>query len=365
MYFKYLGSFISFDLRDDYDTEQRISSASQAMGALKHFWRNPYVDLRTKVSIFKAIPLNLLLWGCETWALRESLLDTLDVFLHRSIRRILGITITQVQDEHIKNSSIRKTFYNIPDIRNQIAIRQTSFLGKVVRAPDQHPPKQLLAAWCNHPRPIGGPLMTNKKSMVKSLHLLLPAEMTEPKQVRNRVTKEMEIKQVLNKDGKTSLWINIALDTALWEWHIEKLRQPGVEIPPPDPNRRSSNTSSTPPPSPNNNNPPPSPPPRHNNAPSTPPRRRPNNHAPPSPRSNHTSTNYDPELVNSNKNHALRALGLPRNATEREVRTKFRRLSMIYHPDKYSPALGISQERATAHFQTINNANEYLRSLPL
>ena len=277
MYFQYLGlgSFISFDLRDDYDTEQRISCASEDMGALKHFWRKPYVDLRTKVSIFKAIPLNLLLWGCETWALRESLLDTLDVFLHRSIRRILGITITQVQDEHIKNSSIRKTFHNIPDIRNQIAIRQTSFLGKVVRAPDQHPPKQLLTAWCNHPRPIGGPLMTNKKSMVKSLHLLLPAEMTEPKQVRNRVTKEMEIKQVLNKDGKTSLWINIALDTALWEWHIEKLRQPGVEIPPPDPNRRSSNTSSTPPPSPNNNNPPPSPPPRRNNAPSTPPRRRP------------------------------------------------------------------------------------------
>ena len=362
MHFKYLGSYLSFDLTDDFDIENRLASANSAMGALKHFWNNQYADLHTKVAIFKAIPLNLLLWGCETWALRESHLNSLDVFLHRSIRRILGITITQVQDERIKNESIRKTFYNIPDIRAQIAIRQMSFLGKIVRGPNHHPPKLLLPAWCNHPRLPGGVLTTNKKSLVKSLQLLLPEQMQEMKEVKNRQTGELELKSVPNNNGRMNIWLDLALDEKLWDWHIEKLRQPGVDVPPPAQNNSNVPPPPPPPPSPRRSNN------RRSNPQATPPRRHRHNnnrHQPPSPRSNHTSTNYDPELVGSNKRHALRALGLPNNATERDVRVKFRRLSMIYHPDKYSPQLGISQEDATAHFQTLNNAYEYLRSIPL
>ncbi|EJK48921.1 hypothetical protein THAOC_32244 [Thalassiosira oceanica] len=72
MHFKYLGSFISYNLRDDFDiVDLRIKKAGQAMGALKHFFNNKHVDTYTKHLIFKAIPLNLLLWGCETWSLRE------------------------------------------------------------------------------------------------------------------------------------------------------------------------------------------------------------------------------------------------------------------------------------------------------
>ena len=82
-YFKYLGSYVSFDLTDDYDIDVRISKASQMMGALKLFWRNQYVDLKAKKQIFQAISLNLLLWGCEAWAFRESQLNKLDAFLHR------------------------------------------------------------------------------------------------------------------------------------------------------------------------------------------------------------------------------------------------------------------------------------------
>ena len=61
MHFKYLGSFISYNLRDDFDIDLRIKRAGQAMGALKHFFNNEHVDTYTKHLIFKAIPLNLLL----------------------------------------------------------------------------------------------------------------------------------------------------------------------------------------------------------------------------------------------------------------------------------------------------------------
>ena len=88
-HFKYLGSYISYNLRDDYDIQNRVLNASKAMGALKNFWDNPHVDLYSKFLIFRAIPLNLLLWGCETWSMRKQLMDKLEVFVHRSCRRIL------------------------------------------------------------------------------------------------------------------------------------------------------------------------------------------------------------------------------------------------------------------------------------
>lgn len=97
--FKYLGTLISFDLRDDYDIKKRISKASQMMGMLKNVWDDVFVDKETKYLFFLAIPVNLLLWGCKTWALKAENIKGLNVFLHRSIRRILGINMQQVQDD--------------------------------------------------------------------------------------------------------------------------------------------------------------------------------------------------------------------------------------------------------------------------
>ena len=115
-HFKHLGSIVSFNLRDDVGIDKRISIASKSMGALHSFWINSEVELFSKYLTFLAIPINLLLWGCENWALRKNLLDKLEVFLHRNIRRILQINMRQVKDERITNASIRKSFFNIPKI---------------------------------------------------------------------------------------------------------------------------------------------------------------------------------------------------------------------------------------------------------
>lgn len=57
--FKYLGSLFHYDLADRPDIEARISSAAKASGALKEVWECPYVDLRAKSHLYKAIFVNL------------------------------------------------------------------------------------------------------------------------------------------------------------------------------------------------------------------------------------------------------------------------------------------------------------------
>ena len=168
-HFQYLGGYISYSLRDDYDVNERISQASSAMGALNHFWSDRAVDDYSRYLIFRAIPINLLLWGSESWALRETTLSKLEVFLHQSIRKILSIDITQVMDERITNGSIRNRFFSIPTIRKKIAQRQLTFIGKVVRNKDNQLPTQLLTAWCNKKRKRGAPLQNNKKNLAQNI----------------------------------------------------------------------------------------------------------------------------------------------------------------------------------------------------
>ena len=78
--FHYLGSLINYSLHDDDDIMAQIASATVVMGALKEVWRNPHLDVYNKYLLFRAIPMNLLLWGSETWSLRKSQLRSTRVF---------------------------------------------------------------------------------------------------------------------------------------------------------------------------------------------------------------------------------------------------------------------------------------------
>jgi hypothetical protein len=83
--FKYLGSRNLCYLRDNDNNNARLAAVSQSMGALKEVWRNPHLNTYSKYLLFRAILVNLLLWGCENWSLRQSLLRQLEVFLHQNI----------------------------------------------------------------------------------------------------------------------------------------------------------------------------------------------------------------------------------------------------------------------------------------
>ena len=144
--FKYLRGWISYSLPNNYNFEAIISNASAAMDALNYFWNNNAINDYSNCLIFCAIPCNLLLWGCESWALREATLQKLEAFMHRNVRKILKITTTQIIEDRITNDSLRMRFFNIPSIRNQIAKRQLAFIGKVVRNTDNQIPTQLLTA---------------------------------------------------------------------------------------------------------------------------------------------------------------------------------------------------------------------------
>ena len=84
-YFKYVGSWISYDLDDRCDIESRTKKVNQATGTLKLFWIYPQVDIREIIHISLAVLIHLFLWDCEYWDLNKDLIYKLEVFHMRCI----------------------------------------------------------------------------------------------------------------------------------------------------------------------------------------------------------------------------------------------------------------------------------------
>eukprot|EP00957_Ditylum_brightwellii_P211163 15365833-Ditylum_brightwellii.AAC.1 len=71
--FKYLGSILSWNLNDQTDIENHALQACKTLQAMmSNVFRNPDISLHVKHMLYMAIPMNLLLWECDTWALKQS-----------------------------------------------------------------------------------------------------------------------------------------------------------------------------------------------------------------------------------------------------------------------------------------------------
>ncbi|KAL0177088.1 hypothetical protein M9458_025982 [Cirrhinus mrigala] len=87
--FCYLGSILAADTTVDCDISARIAKASTAFGRLsKRIWDVDGIQLDTKVAVYKAVILIVLLYGSETWTVYRQQTAKLDHFHMRCLRRI-------------------------------------------------------------------------------------------------------------------------------------------------------------------------------------------------------------------------------------------------------------------------------------
>ena len=68
--FTYLGSSISSNLSLDTELNKRIGNAAAALARLgKRVWDNTMLTIRTKMKVYQAYVLSMLLYGSGTWIL--------------------------------------------------------------------------------------------------------------------------------------------------------------------------------------------------------------------------------------------------------------------------------------------------------
>ena len=65
-HFKYLGSWVSFLLRDNNGVAKHIASVNASMRAMAYFWDDDHVNVYSRYLMFRVITCNLFLCGCKS-----------------------------------------------------------------------------------------------------------------------------------------------------------------------------------------------------------------------------------------------------------------------------------------------------------
>ena len=154
--FKYLGSILTKNSNLRAEIDRRRALAAAAMKSLSRpLWKRNNISRATKLRIYNASVISILLYGSETWALPKHLAARINGFDSRSLRRIKGIHWS----EHVTNEELRRRTQQ-PPASSILAQRRVRWYGHVLRLDNNHPTRRILhfqpqeAGWR---RPRGAP----------------------------------------------------------------------------------------------------------------------------------------------------------------------------------------------------------------
>jgi hypothetical protein len=138
--FTYLGSTVTDDDTLDKEISSRLQKAGAAYGKLcKRVWKPSGITVQTKIAVYRACILSILLYGCQTWNTYKKHVDRLERFNARCLRRLLGITWQEmVPRTEVLNRA------GLPYISTMITRARLKWLGHVRRMPDHRYPKIIL-----------------------------------------------------------------------------------------------------------------------------------------------------------------------------------------------------------------------------
>ncbi|XP_065360082.1 uncharacterized protein LOC135953967 [Calliphora vicina] len=185
--FIYLSSVISATAGSRENITNRIKKANQAFAALQKVWKSPQIHLKTKLHLFSSNVRSVLLYGCESWNTTASDLQSLQVFINRSLRKLLKIFWPNV----ISNRDLWERAGETP-IRNQIIIHKWSWIGHVLRRTNDNVAKMAIDWNPQGSRRRGRPANTWRRQIETEANLTGKSW--------------AEVKLIADHNGKTLLW---------------------------------------------------------------------------------------------------------------------------------------------------------------
>ena len=162
--FQYLGSIISTTGGASEDIQARIRKARHAFALLRPIWRTKSLSLRSKLRIFTSNVKSLLLYGSETWRMTATLVNKLQVFQNKCLRRIIGIR----WPEKIRNEDLWHRTGQVP-IELELKKRAWRWIGHTLRREDNNIARVALEWNPQGKRRRGRPLQSWRRTRLAEL----------------------------------------------------------------------------------------------------------------------------------------------------------------------------------------------------
>ena len=160
--FAYLGSTICEDGDVRSEVRTRIGKASSAFNSMKNVWSSTGVTQKTKIKLFNAIVMSVLLYGCESWKGLRDIELRVRRFESNCLRKIMNIRWF----DHISEQEVRARSGQ-GSVIEKIRYQRWRWYGHVLRMPDHRLPRQALEWTPEGSRRPGRPKDTWRRTISK------------------------------------------------------------------------------------------------------------------------------------------------------------------------------------------------------
>jgi len=90
--FSYLGTIVNGNNTVEEEIRERTTKGNKAFNANKVLFKINLVSRKSKLKLYCSVIRPIEVYGCETWVLKESIIQKLSVFERKILRKILGKT---------------------------------------------------------------------------------------------------------------------------------------------------------------------------------------------------------------------------------------------------------------------------------
>ncbi|CAF4543326.1 unnamed protein product, partial [Didymodactylos carnosus] len=137
--FMYLGSKISQSGDIIIEINNRIAKAAYALKALNKVWQNKGIPLKTKMQLYRANVIAVLIYSSETWQLTKQQQEKINSFDYICLRKILKINWTH----KVSNAEIRERV-KLPAVVQTMKKQRLRWFWHLIRMDRDRLAKQIL-----------------------------------------------------------------------------------------------------------------------------------------------------------------------------------------------------------------------------
>lgn len=193
--FQYLGSMIDTSGGALLDVESRIRKARGSFAQLSKTWRSNEYSTKTKLNIFSACVLSVLLYGCETWLVTEEIKRKIEVFVNRCLRIILRIFWPNtVSNDQLLNMA------KMSNINTEIRKRKFGWIGHTLRREDDNICQRALTYNPQGSRGRGRPKNSWRRSTLDEVNNL-------PEYANRKIQNLTQLKEIADRRSRWRLLI--------------------------------------------------------------------------------------------------------------------------------------------------------------
>ena len=154
--FSYCGTTVNGNNTLEEEIRERIAKGNKAFYANKTLFKSNLVSRKSKLKVYWSVIRPIVVYGCETWVLKESIIQKLSVFERKILRKISGPTKEDNGICRIKTNKELDELIKHWNIISYVEAQRLSWFGHINRMPENSIVNKIYK-WKPFTRPVGWP----------------------------------------------------------------------------------------------------------------------------------------------------------------------------------------------------------------